>query len=592
MLHLLAFALAAADPTVLLDVDATDAARGIFHVHETVQVGGPTTLTYPKWIPGDHGPDGPIFDVVDMHFKQDGYELEWHRDPLDLNAVKVNAHSGPVEAEFELVASRHSFATRNLARIDWNKLIFLPPDNWKTVVHPTLEVPNGWSVATALDFDNTGHLETTTAERLIDSPCVIGRYYKRYPIGGSPGFPPAALDVFTEQPAELKGDVIDGHKRLYKEAVAFFGTPHFRHYQFLLTFSDQGAGDGLEHNECSEDGLGAGEITNPVTISDLDAHEFSHSWCGKYRRPIGLGNLNYDVPMNDQDLWVYEGFTQFAGVVLSSRSGMWSIDAFRDRLAEDIDFEENVGGRNWRPIEDTAIFGSVINGGADSWSSRRRHSDYYTEMVSVWLEADGIIRRQTGGAKSIEDFCHLFFGGENDGPEIKTYVRKDLISALNSVCPYDWEGFVRSRVLSVRPHLNDGWLERAGWQLTYDDQQNLFDKAASPSNFDPGLINSIGLSLEGGEIQDVQEGSPADNAKLAPGMRIEMVDGAKYSVSVMLAALKAHIKDPKPIQLTLNDYGSTVTIGVDYHGGLKVPHLTRIPSVPDLITPVGMPHAS
>ena len=584
---LLTSALAVLPTPVRLDVDATDADRGIFHVKEEIASGGPITLKYPKWIPGEHAPSGPVFDVVNIHFRQSGRELEWHHDPLDLYAIQVTASPGPLEASFDYVAPRHSIGSRNLARIKWNRLIFLPPSNATTMVTPTLRVPEGWSVATALDFDHTGTLETVSAERLIDSPAVIGRYYHSYRID-SAGQPPAALEVFTEKPAELPDAALEGHRRLYKEAIAFFGYPHFRHYQFLLTFSNEGGGDGLEHNECSEDGEQFDVMKNSAALSDLDAHEFSHSWCGKFRRPIGLATLNYDAPMNDQDLWVYEGFTQFAGVVLSARSGMWTPELFRERIAIDVDSEENRAGRSWRTVEDTAIFGSLINTNPDAWLSRRRVSDYYTEMVSVWLEADGIIRRLSGGKKSIDDFCHIFFGGRNAGPQIVPYGRQDVIAALNAAQPYDWKGFLKSRVFTVRPHLNDGWLDGEGWTLTYDDEANKFDIATQIGDAkDLDLTNSMGISVSDGEIRDVQELSPADQAKLAPGMKLIAVDGVKFTLDVLKEAIQHHVKDPAPIGLTIDDYDVVRTVSVDYHGGLKIPHLKRLADHPDLLSAVG-----
>lgn len=583
------FLIAIAQPEpVRLNVDARDAARGIFSVREVVPASGSIALKVPKWIPGEHGPSGRVFDIVNIHFSQNGHVLEWRRDPLDLFTIHVKSQAGPLEATFQYVAPRHDVATRNLARIKWNRLIMLPDGRASTMVAPVLQTPSGWSVATALDFGHTGKLETTTAERLIDSPAVIGAYFKSYRLDAE-GQPPATLEVFTEKPAEVPAAMVDDHKRLYKQALSFFGTPHFRHYQFLLTFSDQGAGEGLEHNESSEDGLNFDALKNGVAVMDLDSHEFAHSWCGKYRRPKGLADLDFDAPMNDEDLWVYEGFTQFAGIVLARRSQAWTEQQFLERLAGDIRFEAlDETGRSWRSIEDTAIFGSLTNTMPDAWGGRRRGSDYYTEMVSVYLEADGIIRRESGGKKSIDDFARAFFGGINRGAEIRPFTRRELFETFNSAQPYDWARFFESRVFRVRPKLNDGWLEKSGWRLVLNDRDNEYATASQVGeNKWADEITSVGLAVLEGEIRDVREGSAADRAGMAPGMKLISVNGKKYSVSALAESLKESTAGAAPLVFVVDDYDVVKTVTVDYHDGLKRAHFERVSDQPDLITLLG-----
>lgn len=575
---------------VLLHVDARDAARGIFSVREDLPAAGPLILKVAQWIPGEHGPSGKTFDFVDIHFTENGKPLEWHHDPLDLFTIRVVAEPGTVEARFEYVAPRRDAASRNLARIKWNRLALLPDGKASTEFSPTVELPPKWSIATPLDWGHPGRLDTVTAERLVDSPAVIGAHYRSYSID-QPGLPPARLEVFTEKEAELPAPVVEDHKRLLRQAVGFFGGPHFRHYQFLLTFSDNGGAEGLEHNECSEDGLGKDAFTNRVAIMDLDAHEFSHAWCGKYMRPKGLSNLDFDAPMNDEDLWIYEGFTQFAGIVLSHRCGASSDDVFRDQIASLLcaeDFETT--GRSWRTVEDTAVFGSLINTYPDAWSSRRRNSDYYNEMVCVYAEADATIRRATDGGRCIDDVAHAFFAGPNNGPEIRPYGRDDFYAAFNSVLPYDWRGFFDARVMRVRPRLNDGWLEESGWRLVSDDYPNAFEEGTvGPTVKWSDQLRSVGLLINDGEVRDVLEGSPADRAKMAPGMKLLAVDGAAYSLAALNAALKESTSRQEPMEFVVDDYDVIRTIPIDYHGGLRVPHLERVSGKPDLLSALSAP---
>jgi predicted metalloprotease with PDZ domain len=292
--------------------------------------------------------------------------------------------------------------------------------------------------------------------------------------------------------------------------------------------------------------------------------------------------------MRDSDLWVYEGFTQFWGFTLAARSGFSTREQYLDHLAGDLSFEENMGGRNWRSVEDTT-FSPIIRsrGRGNFFGSRRRGSDYYTEMIFTWLEADGIIRRQTGGKKSIDDFAHLFYGGPNNGPEIRPYARQEVIEALNTVCPYDWAGFIQTRVVDVRPHLNDGWLEKAGWTLVYDDNPRL---GMGRRDARLELLNGIGLSVGNGEIEDVQEGSPADLARLAVGMKIVSVNGRKFSPETMRKEIKDAETSAQPLRLSVDDYGAAKEFTVDYHGGLRYPHLKPISGAPDLISPVAESH--
>ena len=80
---------------ITLNVDATQAAQDIIHTQMTIPVSpGPLTLYYPKWIPGEHAPDGPIVNLTGLKFSGNGKTIEWHRDLVDMFAFHLNVPQG------------------------------------------------------------------------------------------------------------------------------------------------------------------------------------------------------------------------------------------------------------------------------------------------------------------------------------------------------------------------------------------------------------------------------------------------------------------------------------------------------------------
>jgi predicted metalloprotease with PDZ domain len=289
-------------------------------------------------------------------------------------------------------------------------------------------------------------------------------------------------------------------------------------------------------------------------------------------------------------LWVYEGLTDYIGTVLTARSGLWSPEQFREALASTAAEMENHNGRTWRPLEDTARSVQILRLAGSQWSSWRRGLDYYPEGQLIWLEVDSIIRQQTHGQRSLNDFCHRFHGGQSGPPEVVSYTFDDVVRTLNEVTPYDWAGLLHQRVDLTAAHAPTGGIDRGGWNLVYNDQPNQFDKALEHLLKSSDFRYSLGFSIsQDGKFSDVRVGSPAYQAGLGSGMKLLAVNQRKWSSEVLEAALKAAQESRQPIELLIENAQFFKTYSIDYHDGPKNPHLERVTGQPDILSDILKP---
>jgi predicted metalloprotease with PDZ domain len=436
---------------------------------------------------------------------------------------------------------------------------------------------------------DTIHFQPVTLTTLVDSPVIAGLNYRHIDLAQTP--PTAEMDIVGETPEALAlpAEKVEQYRKLVSEARALFGATHYLHYHFLVTLSNQTFHEGVEHHESSLNATPENAFTDKDALdaaSDLLPHEFVHSWNGKYRRPADLTTPDFQKPMLDDLLWVYEGLTEYLGsFVLTARSGLRSAQLSREWLARAAAEMDNQSGRQWRPLQDTANDASQLYDSPEQWKNRRRDVDFYPEGVLLWLEADAIIRQQTNGTRSLDDFCHLFHGGQSGPPMVKTYTFDDVIETLNTVAPYDWRKFWTERLTSISAHAPMNGLQSAGWRLTYSDQRNLSLDTTSRERRRSDETYSLGLLLdEDGVIADVVGNSPADVAKLSPAMKIIAVDSRGYSTERLRDAIKAAaVPSSAPIELIVNNSDHFETVQIDYHGGLRYPHLERDHSHPDLL---------
>jgi predicted metalloprotease with PDZ domain len=593
---------------IQLTVDAREAPRGIFHSHIVMPVtAGPLTLFYPEWIPGEHGPTGPNIELAGLKITASGTPIAWSRDLVDMFSFHIDVPAGATQLEIALdyispsttlSGNGYGFspnASDRLAIVLWNHLLLYPkgisPSDLVYEAH--LIAPAQWKYGTALAVTQetpTGvTFEPVSLITLIDSPVIAGQFYRAVPLSADKSSP-VEIDMVADSAAALAipPDLIENYKKLVAEANALFGAHHYRHYHFLLTLSDFMSFNGVEHHESSDDRAAERMWLDPALTAEnasLLPHEYTHSWNGKYRRPAGLATSDYQEPMKGNLLWVYEGLTQYIGdVLLTGRSGLMNEEQMREYLASVAAALDTKPGRTWRTLEDTAVAAQLQYTAPDEWASWRRGVDFYDESLLIWLEADTIIRAQSGGKRSLNDFCRAFYGGASGPPELKTYNFDDVISTMNSVAPYDWQSFFRTRLTSLDPHAPLGGLTAGGWKLVYSDAPNWYIDVKERADKYIDLTYSLGMRIKAdGTVIDVLPSSPAAKSGLAPSMKVVAVNNRRWSVDIALDAIAESKSSPNQLEILADNRGYLATFKVAYQGGQRYPHLERDPSTPDVL---------
>jgi len=597
--------------TIAMHVDASDTAQGIFRVHETIPVtAGALTLLYPQWIPGDHSPTGPIAMLAGLKLTANGQPLMWKRDKYNVYAFHLDVPAGvsTLDADFQYLSSRDGGfeITGQMMDMEWSKVVLYPGGYFSRDITfaPSVTLPHGWQLGTALDradqdqaaqSGDTTTFKPVTFNTLVDSPIYAGQYFKRVDLNPG-GKTPVHLDIVADAPKylEMTPEQLKVHRALVAQATTLFGSHHYDHYDFLFSLSDQLGGNGTEHHQSSEDGLGADYFTawsDNAPDRDLLAHEYTHSWNGKFRRPADLWTPNFNVPMGDSLLWVYEGQTQYWGFVLTARAGMWTPEQFRDALAMTAaNYDRNRAGFDWRTIEDTTNDPTAARRSGLPYRSWQMSEEYYSAGQMMWLAVDARIRALTHDRKSLDDFARAFFGVDNGSFVTRTYTFDDVVAGLNGVVKDDWASFLHARVDARKPPLLDG-IAGTGWKLVYTDQESAYEKQYnSRPEASRHLYNfawSIGLTMaKGGQINDVRWNGPAFKAGVSTGATLVAVDGHAYTDDVLKDAISAAKGSTSPIQLLLKYQGGYKTVPVDYHDGLQYPHLVRVTGTPDYLSQI------
>jgi len=609
-------AVATAQSPITLAVDLTDAPRKILHAAETIPVQpGPMTLVYPKWIPGEHAPDGPIDNQAGFVITANGQPVKWERDKVDMYAYHITVPAGAtkldIKMDFLATAAASGFSagastSANLALLSWNELLVYP-DGTKVadvMVTPEIKIPGDWKFGTALDptSDPKGSNVTFKAvslEQLVDSPVLAGRWFREIPLAPEVS-PKHFLDLAGDGPEDidLSQEHIDNFSKLVRETGALYKSRHYDSYHFLVTLSDQVAHFGLEHHQSSDDRVNEKTFVDDgqfIANGLLLPHEFTHSWNGKYRRPAGLATDNYQEPMKGDLLWVYEGLTEYLGDILAARCGIWEPSVYRDRLATIAGYLNDARpGRTWRDLQDTATMAQVLYYAGGPYDNYRRDTDYYDEGELLWLEVDLTIREKTGGKKSINDFTAAFHGlGGNTGPKVVPYTFEDVVAGLNSVVPNDWAAFLHQRLDSNEFHAPEvsGISALSGYKLTYTDKENYWEQLTESENGSVQAEFSLGLLIGGdGRVNDVIVGGLADKAGFGPGMRILAVNGRGYTSTLLHAAIKEAKGKGSAIEFIVENTGYYKVIRLDYHDGEKYPQLERVNGTParldDILQPM------
>jgi predicted metalloprotease with PDZ domain len=590
--------------SIRLFVDLSEAPRNIYHAKLTIPTKpGPMTLVYPKWIPGNHRPSGPIANLTGLRMEAGGKTLQWQRDPVDMYAFHVEVPPGAtgIVVSFDDITNAGSAgasgasASSNLLDLNWNQVVLYPQGTSSDAVEvvPSVRLPAGWKFGSALGMtrESNGLIEfnPVSLTTLVDSPLIAGSHYRKLQLTSEGENQLHVMDLVGESDVDLDMTQQDlqSYKKLVAETGVLFGARHYRRYHFMYTLSDEVGHHGLEHHESSDNSAGERTLSDPslhLLEAGLLPHEFVHSWNGKYRRPAGLATRNYQEPMIGDLLWVYEGLTEYLGNMLTARSGLWSPEQYREALAETAAMLDHRVGRTWRPLEDTARSVQILRMAGPEWENWRRSLDYYPEGELIWLEVDTIIRQQTNGQRSLDDFCRRFHGGQSGPPQVVPYTFDDIVRTLNDVAPYNWAALLRERVTSTAAHAPLGGVERGGWRLIYNDKPNTFVSAREKLNDPLDLTSSLGLLIgKNGEFADVIPGSPAYQAGAGPGMKLVAVNGRHWSKQGLRDALRASKNSQQSLELLVEDAQFFKTFSLPYHGGEQNPHLEQIAGQDDLL---------
>jgi predicted metalloprotease with PDZ domain len=578
-----------------LAVDATDLARRIFRVRQTVPVTGgePVTLLYPEWLPGYHAPNAPLSGLAGLIATAGGRRIEWVRDTVDVYAFHLTppVNAGEIELEFQFTSpiqwdEGRVVMTPELLNLQWNSVSFYPAGYFvrRIPVETTLTLPDGWQFGTALEVASrdgvTTVFKTTPYGTLIDSPLFAGRYFKRIDLDPG-GRAPVHINIVADRAGQLevKPEQIEAHRALVRQAYRLFGQHHYDHYDFLLALSDRMGGIGLEHHQSSEDGVPPGYFTEwdaNAPKRDLLPHEFTHSWNGKYRTPADLWTADYSSPMQGSLLWVYEGQTQYWGTVLAARSGLITQAQALQAIALTAATYDQAPGRAWRALQDTTNDPIIAQRRPNPWSTWERSEDYYSEGELIWLDADTLIRERSGGARSLDDFARTFFGGDAAGFVPLTYDFEAVTHALNAVEPYDWATFLRTRLDGHGPGAPLDGIARGGYRLAFADTPSDYQKQLLAMRDGEDFTFSLGLAVnEDGTLASVAWDTPAFKAGLSVGVKVLAVNGIAYDGERLRAAITDAKTGGGPIELLVRSGDHYRTVAIEYRGGLRYPRLEK-----------------
>jgi predicted metalloprotease with PDZ domain len=598
------------DP-IELHVDLSRAPHRIMHARLEMPVSpGPLTLFYPKYMPGEHGPTGPIAELVGLKIQGNRKPIAWNRDSRDVFTFYIDVPAGVSELEIELdylpprstgIFGNGPSTSDRVAVMSWNTLLLYPAgvSIHDLVYRPSLTLPTGWRYGTALREKKSQrdrvYFEDVSLAELVDSPVTTGAYYRQIDLTGDATTAHRLhLVADSEAALEIRPETESAFRKLVAEGITLFDSYHYRTYDFMLTLSDHIDSFGLEHHESSDNRLAERALIDDAPLNGnagLLPHEFVHTWNAKYRRPAGLTRDDYQEPYETDLLWVYEGLTSYLGEVLTSRSGLWEPDYARDSLALIAASLANRPGRTWRPLADTTRAAYTLYGVASEWKSWRRGVDFYSEGVLIWLEADTLIRKLSGNTRSLDDFCSAFFGGASGKPELAPFTYDQLTHALNEVAGYDWRKFFDDRIYAVAPEAPLGGVTGAGWKLVYNEEPNVVQADYDEIGEAIDLRFSLGISIgaEDGRVLDVLPGSAAAAAELAPGSKLIAVNGRRWSSEILNQAIHDAASNGEPIRLLVENSEFFREVAVDYRGGVRHPHLERVAEHTDLLTPILAP---
>jgi predicted metalloprotease with PDZ domain len=610
---------AAGGPTIRATVDARDLPRNLLHTQLSVPCQpGTLRLWYPRWIPGSHGSTSHVEDVAGLQVETpDGKSLAWRRDEIDLHCVICEVPTGVPEVRVRLdticnvshvadYSGEYSFGDLSLGMLNWNTCLLYPegPTSTAIQVQLTLQLPEKWQFATALKTEKSkpGEVtfQTASLEDIIDSPVIAGENLRTFKLDSGKN-PPAFLHVVSESRSalQLSPKVVDTYGRVVQEACGLFGAAHYPEYHFLVVCSNELGQFGLEHHACSVNGVRERDLIDDHYrrgwTANLLPHEYAHSWCGKFRRPVGLCTPNYHTPQKTKHLWVYEGLTEYLGEVLMVRSGLVSPAEYREMLAWTLSEQRCGDGRRWRSLEDTAVASPLLRAPSPNWNDLRRGQDYYPEGGLLWLEVDALLRERSHGQHSLDEFCKKFMGPIATRDKVVPYDLPEIVKILKELDDHDWDQFFARRVSAPLENLPVEVLVHCGYRLGYASKPSGYaEYRQSPHGELWYLVerDSLGLTFNNwdGKITSVAPGSAGDKAGLVQGMKVLAVNGRKFSRDRLSDALIDSVALRK-VELLVVEGDRFRTIVLDYADGPRYLELVRRENEPDLLADILKPVA-
>ncbi|MGK0188927.1 MAG: putative metalloprotease with PDZ domain [Verrucomicrobiales bacterium] len=594
---------AGAEP-MQITIDATDLPRKLLRSTITIPIkdisrkDGEIALWYPKWVPGSHGPGGPIANVAGMQvLDRDGNQLKWRRTVGEVHRVIVDI---PEHTDTLLVKVRYitnqptlsstghdSFGSALLGIISPSSVFFYPEgiEIDEMQIETTLLLPKAWNAATALprstrenpaeaDDDKRGiSYETASVRTYIDSPIMCGRHHRTYQLAEESHIPPHRLHIFSEAESalEVHPKILERLRGMVTQTARLFGSHPFDQFDILLATTDVLPKNGLEHSRSTFNVLGQRAYMDPDTLKGWDRllvpHEYIHTWCGKFRRPAGMVTSNYHSDKSTELLWVYEGLTQYLGEVIEARAGWMNEEEFKHRFEIEIRAAVHQQGRAWRSLVDTGACSHLLRGRSKFWSQLRRSQDYYMEGMLFWFEVDAVIRDKTSGEKSLDDFCATFFAFSEDSPHPSGFTRADIVESLGDVVEYDWDGLIARRVEALVDQFDTAVVNAVGYSIQFTDEKPSIPEDTFRQIKGVDALDSIGVVFAtDGTINDVLLGSPAHSAHLGPGMKVMGVNGSSWSENRMNDAIADSVTK-KHLELIVVNGDTLETRQVEYDGG-------------------------
>jgi predicted metalloprotease with PDZ domain len=603
-------AIAGAEATLRLDVDARDLPRRLLHSRIDIPCQpGKLALWYPKWIPGTHGACGPVETVAGLRLEAEGGRvLEWRRD--DTEPFRIECHVPPgvqsIVVRLDTICNAPavqaggylSYGNTSVGILNWNTCL-LYPDGFPSDdirVYSALDLPESWHHATALETESVQarrvRFRPVSLTELVDSPVLVGQHMRTIALDAGGG-PSAFFHVASEASSALQlgPDVIGLYGRVVKEAGSLFGAHHYPAYHFLVTCSDELGHLGLEHLACSLNGVRERELLEPAQrrgwVANLLPHEYVHSWCGKFRRPAEMCTASFHTPQKTRLLWVYEGLAEYLGEVLMVRSGLVSPEEYRQMLGATISTLSHREGRRWRSLEDTAVASPLLRGSSPNWNELRREQDYYFEGALLWLEVDAIVRDRSRGSCSLDHFCQKFLGARPSRAKVVPYDVPEIVQILRDLVDFDWIAFLSQRTDRPLQALPVEVVGRCGYRLRYATEPSPF--LAYQERGSVSALDSIGLEVDGeGRIKTIVPGMIGDRSRLAPGMRVIGVNRKTFSRQRLRDALADSVA-LKKIELLVAQGEDLRTVVLDYADGPRYLELVRDPTKPDLLAEILKP---